>query len=188
MDKFLGYILVSEYVSKPSPTTDRWFSFNFPTNLCVGPKSDNPRGRSCRKELTLLIGICIEISFQPKTEANPKRASTSMPRAQLATVLALSWQCQRCNQTNDSAKNKKRCCSCQAWRDNCNICNRASMNKAHGSKSAGYVTLSPSIRRLSCTCSTHYSLVKDYRGGGGGGNSPRKGGGTASRRLDPTSP
>jgi hypothetical protein len=31
--------------------------------------------------------------------------------------LAASWQCQRCDRTNNSAKNKRRCSSCRAWRD-----------------------------------------------------------------------
>jgi hypothetical protein len=34
----------------------------------------------------------------------------------LSTLVA-SWQCQRCNCTNDSAKSKRRCVSCRAWRD-----------------------------------------------------------------------
>jgi hypothetical protein len=59
----------------------------------------------------------IEICHRPKTKANPKCAS--MLRTQSATVLASAWQCQRCSHANDSAKtkNKKRCCSYQAWRD-----------------------------------------------------------------------
>jgi hypothetical protein len=28
-----------------------------------------------------------------------------------------SWQCQHCGSNNDSAKNKRRCSLCQAWRD-----------------------------------------------------------------------
>ncbi len=35
----------------------------------------------------------------------------------LASALAASWQCQRCNCINDSTKNKRRCFSCRAWRD-----------------------------------------------------------------------
>jgi hypothetical protein len=74
----------------------------------------------------------MEIFLWPKTKANPKCAS--MPRTQSATILALSWQCQRCSHTNDSAKNKKHCFSCQAWRDEIaplstwahgNVCNKA---------------------------------------------------------------
>ena len=30
---------------------------------------------------------------------------------------ALSWPCHRCSHSNDSNRNKKRCSSCQAWRD-----------------------------------------------------------------------
>ena len=35
----------------------------------------------------------------------------------LVSALAVLWQCQRCDRTNDSAKNKRRCSSCRAWRD-----------------------------------------------------------------------
>ena len=35
----------------------------------------------------------------------------------LASALAASWQCQRCDRTNNYAKNKRRCFSCRAWRD-----------------------------------------------------------------------
>jgi hypothetical protein len=35
----------------------------------------------------------------------------------LASALAALRQCQRCDCINDSAKNKRRCFSCQAWRD-----------------------------------------------------------------------
>jgi hypothetical protein len=34
-----------------------------------------------------------------------------------ASALAASWQCQRCDYTYDSAKNKRHCFSCRAWRD-----------------------------------------------------------------------
>jgi hypothetical protein len=34
-----------------------------------------------------------------------------------ASALAASWQCQRCDRINNSAKNKRRCFSCRAWRD-----------------------------------------------------------------------
>ena len=34
-----------------------------------------------------------------------------------AFALAALWQCQRCDCTNDSARNKRRCISCRAWRD-----------------------------------------------------------------------
>jgi hypothetical protein len=34
-----------------------------------------------------------------------------------ATLLASSWSCHRCSHLNDSSRNKKRCSSCQAWRD-----------------------------------------------------------------------
>jgi hypothetical protein len=34
-----------------------------------------------------------------------------------ASALPASWQCQRCDCINDSAKNKRRCFSCRAWRD-----------------------------------------------------------------------
>ncbi len=35
----------------------------------------------------------------------------------LASALAALWQCQRCNCINNSAKNKRCCFSCRAWRD-----------------------------------------------------------------------
>jgi hypothetical protein len=35
----------------------------------------------------------------------------------LASTLVALWQCQRCSSNNDSAKNKRHCFSCQAWRD-----------------------------------------------------------------------
>ena len=34
-----------------------------------------------------------------------------------AFALTALWQCQRCNCTNNSAKSKRRCFSCRAWRD-----------------------------------------------------------------------
>ena len=34
-----------------------------------------------------------------------------------ASALAALWQCQQCDCINDSAKNKRCCFSCQAWRD-----------------------------------------------------------------------
>ena len=34
-----------------------------------------------------------------------------------ASALTASWQCQRCDHTNNSAKNKRCCFSCRAWRD-----------------------------------------------------------------------
>jgi hypothetical protein len=34
-----------------------------------------------------------------------------------ASALAASQQCQRCNCINNSAKNKRHCFSCRAWRD-----------------------------------------------------------------------
>ncbi len=34
-----------------------------------------------------------------------------------ASTLAALWQCQHCNRTNDSAKNKRHCFLCRAWRD-----------------------------------------------------------------------
>ncbi len=40
-----------------------------------------------------------------------------MPLLQSNTLLASSWLCLRCSYLNDSTKNKKRCSSCQAWRD-----------------------------------------------------------------------
>jgi hypothetical protein len=40
-----------------------------------------------------------------------------MPLLQSATLLASSWLCHQCSHSNDSTKNKKRCFSCQAWRD-----------------------------------------------------------------------
>ena len=33
------------------------------------------------------------------------------------TLLASSWPCHQCSHSNDSSRNKKRCSSCQAWRD-----------------------------------------------------------------------
>jgi hypothetical protein len=40
-----------------------------------------------------------------------------MPLLQSATLLASSWLCNRCSHLNDSSRNKKRCFSCQAWRN-----------------------------------------------------------------------
>ena len=41
-----------------------------------------------------------------------------MPSTQiLVSALTASWQCQRCNRTNNSAKNKRHCFLCRAWRD-----------------------------------------------------------------------
>jgi hypothetical protein len=41
-----------------------------------------------------------------------------MPRTlRSASALAASWQCQRCDYTNDSAKNKRCCFLCRAWRE-----------------------------------------------------------------------
>jgi hypothetical protein len=34
-----------------------------------------------------------------------------------ASALAASWECHRCGSNNDSAKNKRRCFLCRAWRD-----------------------------------------------------------------------
>jgi hypothetical protein len=34
-----------------------------------------------------------------------------------ASALAASWQCQRCDCIDNSAKNKRRCFLCRAWRD-----------------------------------------------------------------------
>jgi hypothetical protein len=57
-----------------------------------------------------------------------------MPRTRSAIIPPSSWQCQRCSHTNNSARNKKLCCSCQAWRDGTaplsmcahdNVCNKA---------------------------------------------------------------
>ncbi len=48
-----------------------------------------------------------------KTKANPKRTSM-LSRKRSATIIVLSWQCQRCSYTNDCIKNKKHCCSCWA--------------------------------------------------------------------------
>jgi hypothetical protein len=39
-----------------------------------------------------------------------------MPSLQSTTLLASLWPCHRCNHSNDSSRNKKRCFSCQAWR------------------------------------------------------------------------
>jgi hypothetical protein len=35
----------------------------------------------------------------------------------LASALAALWQCQQCDCINNSAKNKRHCFSCRAWRD-----------------------------------------------------------------------
>jgi hypothetical protein len=34
-----------------------------------------------------------------------------------ASALAALWQCQQCNCISNSAKNKRHCFSCRAWRD-----------------------------------------------------------------------
>ena len=34
-----------------------------------------------------------------------------------ASALAALWQCQQCNHTNNSTKNKRRCFLCRVWRD-----------------------------------------------------------------------
>ena len=48
----------------------------------------------------------------------PTTILCGMPRTlRSASVLAASWQCQRCGCTNNTAKNKRRCFSCRAWRD-----------------------------------------------------------------------
>jgi hypothetical protein len=43
-----------------------------------------------------------------------RRMSSSL---RSASALAASWQCQRCDCTNNSAKNKRHCVLCRAWRD-----------------------------------------------------------------------
>jgi hypothetical protein len=41
-----------------------------------------------------------------------------MPRTlRVTSALTASWPCQHCSSNNNSAKNKRRCVSCQAWRD-----------------------------------------------------------------------
>jgi hypothetical protein len=42
---------------------------------------------------------------------------SKMPLLQSATLIASSWPCHQCSHSNDSRRNKKRCSSCQAWRD-----------------------------------------------------------------------
>ena len=48
----------------------------------------------------------------PKRPLDPLNSIRS-PR----TILAASWDCRKCGCINDSAKNKRRCFSCRAWRD-----------------------------------------------------------------------
>ncbi len=71
-----------------------------------------------------------------------------MLRTRSATVLALSWQCQRYSHTNNSAKNKKHCCSCRAWGDRIaplsapahgNMCNKAGGIGNIGCNTAGSI-------------------------------------------------
>ncbi len=40
-----------------------------------------------------------------------------MPLLRSAILLASSWPCHQCSHSNDLSRNKKRCSSCQAWRD-----------------------------------------------------------------------
>ena len=57
----------------------------------------------------LLVLICVP---------NPRDTSLNkMPTLQSDTLLASSWPCHRCSHSNDLSRNKKRCFSCQAWRD-----------------------------------------------------------------------
>ena len=56
------------------------------------------------------------------------------------SALAASWQCQRCDCTNNSAKNKRQCFSCQAWRDRIAPSNAAGITiaNAHGGGGASF--------------------------------------------------
>ncbi len=72
----------------------------------------------------------------------------TMPRTRSATILALSWQGKWCSHTNNTTKNKKRCFSCQAWRNGIaplsmqvdgDVCNKASGVGNVGGNAAGGV-------------------------------------------------
>ncbi len=79
--------------------------------------------------LTKSVGsfrICRKYKDRYDSKADPILAATDLPlpilggmlrTLRLASALATSWQCQRCDCINNSAKNKRRCFSCRAWRD-----------------------------------------------------------------------
>ncbi len=48
---------------------------------------------------------------------SPPSIYGGMPKLGSAALAAASWQCQRCSHTNSAEKNKRRCFSCQGWRD-----------------------------------------------------------------------
>ena len=58
------------------------------------------------------------------------------------TILAASWDCRKCGCINDSAKNKRRCFSCRAWRDGKALLSAASIAiaiaDAHGGGGASF--------------------------------------------------
>jgi len=66
-----------------------------------------------------------------------RRMSSSM---RSSSALVASWQCQRCDRTNDSAKNKRRCVSCRAWRDGIAPSSAAgiTIDDAHGGGGAAF--------------------------------------------------
>jgi hypothetical protein len=74
----------------------------------------------------LLIGTGIVSPFLKFSSVDTAKALLDPPLLILrrmpstlrsASALAASWQCQQCNRTNNSTKNKRHCFSCQAWRD-----------------------------------------------------------------------
>ena len=70
------------------------------------------------KGLLLTYLICSRHRTEKEQNSLLPRIVGGMSRMlRSASALAASWQCQRCGCINNSAKNKRRCFLCRAWRD-----------------------------------------------------------------------
>ncbi len=117
---------VSQFLWPVAHTTDSWVSLWFSRLLLHGATilfvpnaahvgSINRAGTVFSSQI-ILRGHRRSASLTPSDP--PLLILGGMPRTlRLASALVASWQCQRCNYTNGSAKNKRRCFSCRAWRD-----------------------------------------------------------------------
>ncbi len=100
--------------------TDNWVSPWLSRVIMCGAKfwsvPRSPHVNSTNRNWYCLLFPNFPLWAPPKCP--PHLIFRSMPRTlRLVSPLAASWQCQRCDRTNDSAKNKRRCSSCRAWRD-----------------------------------------------------------------------
>jgi hypothetical protein len=104
----------------------------------------------------------------------------------LASALGASWQCQQCNCSNDSGKNKRRCFSCRAWRDGIALLSATgtAIPDAHGGGCASFCSNKNDAPNNASPCKVGSPTKK-----GGERKSPSRGlGGMVSHSLPPPLP